>query len=688
MKIITVGGGPGGLYASLLLAKADPSRDITLYERNARGATYGWGVVFSDRTLSSFREADAETYEQIIDAFVMWDVIEVRVDDSVVRCGGQVFSGISRRALLEILNQRCEELGVVLRFGTEFDRTASDPPDLLIAADGIRSALREADKDVFRPRISKGRSRYIWFGTTCPFDSFTFIFRRSEHGLFQAHVYPFDGEMSTFIVECDETTWRRAGLDTADETESIAFCSGMFADDLAGHPLMSNQSDWLTFATLRTRSWWHDNLVLLGDAAHTAHFSIGSGTKLAMEDAIALARVLDQHDTRDAALAAYELERKAIVGRFQEAAAQSRDYFESTSRHIELQPEQFIFHLLTRSGRVDYDELRLKDAGLIDRVDRWFSAQAGSRTLVAPPPVLAPVTIGGARLDNRIVDIPHSSNGGATGAGLSIVGDVCVSEAGRITPESPVLYLEEHVGPWKRLTEQGGMKVAVRLLHAGRRGATRPRTEGLDRPLAQGWPLIAPSAIAYGSNSKPRQMHRPDMDGVRDAFVFSAGLASKAGFDVVGIDMARGYLLGGFISPVTNRRDDRYGGDLMRRLRFPLEVFAAVRSAWTGPLFASVCASDEVRGGTRLEDALVLASALKDGGCDLIEVTTGYTVPNDRIRYDPYSLPSLADRIRNECDIPVLIARPVASVNRINTLVASGRTDLCVLLPEAVKVEN
>ncbi len=680
MKIVTVGGGPGGLYASLLLARSDPSREITLYERNARGATYGWGVVFSDRTLSSFREADPKTYERIIDAFVMWDVIEVRLDDEVVRCGGQVFSGISRRALLEILNQRCEELGVVLRFETEYQPEEVGASDLVIAADGIHSGLRESNREAFKPRISQGGSRYIWFGTTCPFDSFTFIFRRSGYGLFQAHVYPFDGEMSTFIVECDEVTWRAAGLDVASEAESIAFCQEVFATDLGGRPLMSNQSSWLTFATLRTRSWWHGNLVLLGDAAHTAHFSIGSGTKLAMEDAIALARALDEHPTIEAALADYEIERKAIVGRFQEAAAQSRDYFESTSRHIELEREQFIFHLLTRSGRVDYDELRVKDAALIDRVDRWFAARSGSRTLVAPPPVLAPVSIGELQLGNRIVATVSSPDGEAMGAGLSMFGDVCVSDDGRISPESEVLFKSEHAEAWRRRLSAIDTRAGVRLVHAGRRGATRPRAHGLDRPLAEGWPLIAPSALAYGANQKPRQMLRGDMETVLTAFVHSTKLAEEAGFDVLCIDMARGYLLGSFISPLTNRRDDHFGGDLQRRLRFPLEVFSAVRSVWSKALAASICTSDEAKGGATIDDALTLARALRESGCDLLEVSAGYTVPDDRIRSDPYSVPSFVDRIRNECSIPTLMARPLATVNRINTLVASGRTDLCVLL--------
>ncbi|MDQ3916401.1 MAG: FAD-dependent monooxygenase, partial [Actinomycetota bacterium] len=413
MKVATIGGGPGGLYFSLLLAQALPSAEIDVFEKNPRGATYGWGVVFSDRTLASFREADTPTYEAITDAFATWDVIEVRYKDDTVRCGGQGFSGMARRELLAILQARCEELDVRLHLETERGPDAVDGYDLVVAADGIHSRFRDAHEGVLRPRVSEGRSRYVWFGTTCPFDSFTFVFRVAEQGLFQAHVYPFDGHTSTFIVECDERTWRAAGLDGADETESIAFCEEVFARDLRGHPLMSNQSRWSTFPTLRTRRWWDGNVALLGDAVHTAHFSIGSGTKLAMEDAIALAREVVRHDDLPEAFGAYELERKGVVERFQQAARESQEYFESTARYVDLDTEQFVFHLLTRSGRVGYDDLRVKDPALVDRVDRWFAGTSGR---FAPPPSLAPFTAGGLILRNRIVSAVPPVDASADGA--------------------------------------------------------------------------------------------------------------------------------------------------------------------------------------------------------------------------------------------------------------------------------
>ncbi|HEX2195405.1 MAG TPA: FAD-dependent monooxygenase, partial [Actinomycetota bacterium] len=455
MRVAVAGGGPGGLYFALLLAKARSDASIELFEKNPRGATYGWGVVFSDRTLASFREADLDTYERIVDAFAWWDVIEVRYKEDVVRCGGQAFSGMARRKLLEILQTRCEDLGVGLHFETEVGPDDVGGYDVVVAADGVHSRFRDRYAGVLGPRVAEGRARYVWFGTTCPFDAFTFVFRPTRHGLFQAHVYPFDGSTSTFIVECDETTWRAAGLDGADEAGSISFCEDVFADDLRGHPLLSNQSRWLSFPTLRTRRWWHDNVVFLGDAVHTAHFSIGSGTKLAMEDSIALAREVARRDDPAEAFGAYQLDRKAVVERFQQAARESRQYFESTSRYLGLDTEQFVFHLLTRSGRVGYDDLRLKDPALMDRVDTWFARRAGvSGGRFAPPPAFAPLLLRDATLPNRVVavaattdsareGVPDEETGAALrraageGPALVVAPDVAVAPDARTTSGSP-----------------------------------------------------------------------------------------------------------------------------------------------------------------------------------------------------------------------------------------------------------
>lgn len=709
MKIATVGAGPGGLYCSLLLKKAKPSLDVTVYEKNPRGATYGWGVVFSDTTLTSFREADHKTYADITDNFVMWDAIDVRFKGEVVRCEGQAFAGIARMKLLDILQRRCEELGATLLFEQEVAPQELREVDLIIAADGIHSPARGAHRERFGPRIEEGRARFIWYGTTCPFDSFTFMFKANEDGLFQVHAYPFDGQTSTFIVECDEKAWRAAELPEATEQESIAYCEKLFAEELRGHGLMSNQSKWIRFATLTTRAWHTRSgegppVVLLGDAAHTAHFSIGSGTKLAMEDAAALAHSLSEHSDLDGALADYQLERKPVVERFQEAARQSQSYFESTSRYLHLDPEQFVFHLLTRSGRIDYGNLKLRDPYLVERVDRWFAAGGNAESLpvVAPPPAFTPLQLRGGALANRIVLAPVSTStshegepddgcleqlAGAlrSGAGLVVTDQLAVADRARITQGCAGLYRDTHVDAWARVitgTRGSDAKVAARLNHAGPRGATKRRHRGLDRPLRSGaWPLLAASEVAYGDNRLPQKLDDKMGDVVED-FAGAATMAGDAGFDILLVEMGRGYLLGSFLSPLTNRRADEYGGSLQRRMRWPLEVFDAVRGAWPDkPLGASVCATDWQRGGASVDDALVVVSEFKSRGCDFVEVTAGWTTPSFKPFYDPYFVTSYSDRIRNECDVPTLVGGSITTIDRVNTIVGGGRADLCIFRP-------
>ncbi len=672
MRIATIGGGPAGLYASLLLKKADPRHEITLYERNPAGATYGWGVVFSDRTLSAFREADLRTFERITDAFVLWDAITIHHRGQAIRSGGHVFAGLARVQLLRILAERCDELGVELRFEEEAPAADALDADLVIAADGVRSLTRDAHEKAFRPRFQTGAARYIWFGVPLPLDSFTFSFRETEHGLFQAHAYPFDGEMSTFIAECHEDVWRRAGLEEADEAASIAFCQEVFADDLRGRELRSNRSAWISFVTVRCRAWCDDGVVLLGDAAHTAHFSIGSGTKLAMEDAIALARAVERHgENRAAALAEYEAERRPVVERFQEAAAESRTYFEHAGRYVHLPTPQFAFNLLTRSGRIDHDVLRIRDAAYLDGVDRWF---AGTADVVAPPPLFTPLELRGVTFRNRVV-----STGEAAGAGLALTPIVPVAPEGRITPEDPSL------ADLPALVERAhiaGARAGVRLGHAGRRGATRPRRAGIDRPLPpeEAWPLLAPSAIALHSRAQiPKEMARADMDAVRKAFVLAARAAHEAGADLLQVHMAHGYLLGSFLSPLTNLREDGYGDD--GRLRFPLEVLDAVREAWDGPLCVAMNATDWARGGVEPAAGVEIAAALREDGADLIQVLAGYTVPRMRPRFGRAFLAPLADRIRNEARVPVLVGGGITTTGTANTLLAAGRADLVILDP-------
>lgn len=709
MRVLTLGGGPAGLYASLLLKRIDPSHEIDLIERNPRDATYGWGVVFSDRTLTEFREADYPTYRRITDDFILWDAIDIHYRNRVIRAGGQGFSGIARKQLLLILQDRCRRLGVDMTFEREFeDWDRLGDYDLVLAADGANSFTRKRFEEAFRPSISQGRARFIWFGTTRPFDSFTFIFRENEHGLFQVHAYPFEGTTSTFIVECHEDVWRRAGLEEATTEETMAYCQDLFAPELGGHRLLSNKSEWISFPTIKTSSWRHGNVVLLGDAAHTAHFSIGSGTKLAMEDSIALAEAFERHpEDLDAALADYELERRPAVERFQLAAAQSQSYFEDLRRYLHMEPMQFAFHLLTRSGRIDYDQLRLRDATFSDEVDRWFEHDTARREVsrfAAPPPMFVPLELRGLRLENRGVLRPaplYSAKEGeptpehrealqdaaSREPGLVLTETLAVEAEGRITPGDLGLYLEGHADALGDLVAEihatSTAKVGIRLGHAGRRGSTRRRDRGLDRPLgAAGWPLLSASPLAYTPVSPvPREMSRADMERVREAFATAARAAAEAGADMLGVHMGHGYLLASFLSPLTNAREDEYGGSLEGRARYPLEVVGAVRKAWRQdrPLWATVTVDDWRRGGLPPQEAIELCALLREHGCDLLEPVAGQTTPDSRPAYGRMFLAPYADRVRNEVRVPTMTSGGITTTGQVNTLVAGGRADLCVM---------
>ncbi|MFJ4841581.1 bifunctional salicylyl-CoA 5-hydroxylase/oxidoreductase [Streptomyces sp. NPDC088746] len=701
-RIAVIGGGPGGLYAAALLKRLDPGREITVWERNAPDDTFGFGVVLSDETLGGIEHADPVVYRALSDAFVRWDTIDVVHRGATLTSGGHGFAALGRRTLLRILHERCASLGVRLRFRTEAPPAAelAARHDLVIAADGVHSATREAHARHFRPTVTHHRNRYIWLAADFALDAFRFEIAETEYGVMQLHAYPFSAGASTVIIEMREEVWRAAGLDTCDTARSAEHCAKVFAEALGGRPLRSNKSSWLTFATVTNAHWSHGNTVLLGDAAHTAHFSIGSGTKLAVEDALALAACVGEQPDLPTALAAYEAERRPVVLSTQRAAAASLRWFEELPQYVDQPPRRFAFNLLTRSRRVTHDNLRLRDPAFTEAVEEEFGCPPGT------PPMFTPLRLRGLELRNRVVVSPmdmysaadglpgdfHLVHLGARalgGAGLVMTEMVCVSPEGRITPGCTGLWTDEQAEAWTRITRfvhgsGPGAAIGVQLGHSGRKGSTRLMWEGIDQPLDEGnWLVSAASPLPYaqGVNQIPRELDRAGMDAVRDRFTAAARRAARCGFDLLELHCAHGYLLSGFLSPLTNLRTDAYGGTLENRLRFPLEVFDAVRAVWPEdrPMTVRISATDWAQGGTSDEDAVAAARAFAAHGADAIDVSTGQVVPDERPEYGRSYQTPYADRIRNALDVPVVAVGAISSWDDVNSLLLAGRADLCAL---------
>ncbi len=713
MRILSIGGGPAGLFTAILAKKAFPGSRVTVLERNRADDTFGWGVVFSRETLGNLRDADPGSYAEIERAFAFWDDIETRFRGTVEVSTGHGFCGLARKRLLQILQARCTALGVELRFQHEIPdpETVRGDADLVLGADGVNSLVRARYEATFRPETQWGRARFCWLGTTLALRAFTFVFKASPHGLFTVHAYPFEPGLSTWIVECAEDTWRKAGLDTATEEQTVAFCEDLFRDDLEGHPLLTNRSIWRSFPTVRCERWSHGNVVLLGDAAHTAHFSIGSGTKLAMEDAIALVDAMKRLGTADvpAVLAEYERSRRDEVSRLQRSADVSREWFEDCGRWQTLDPVQFQFHLMTRSKRITWDNLAKRDPPFIARVAEWFRVSAGAPKASdgsPPPPMFTPFRLRGLTLPNRVVVSPmcqYSAAGGMPtdwhlvhlgsravgGAGLVLSEMTDVSPEARITHGCTGLWNEAHAAAWRRIVEfvhgNSAAKIGVQLAHAGRKGSARHPWTGFDVPLtaAEGaWETLAPSPLPFAPGwPAPREMTRTDMDRVRADFVRATRLADQAGFDLVEVHMAHGYLLSTFICPLTNVRRDAYGGSVEGRMRFPLEVFAAMRAAWPDekPMSVRITACDWAPGGITPGESVEVARMLRDAGCDVVDVSTSGNTIDSRPVYGRMFQVPFADRIRHEAKVPVMSVGAILDADHVNTVVAAGRADLCCL---------
>ncbi|MGO9424649.1 MAG: bifunctional salicylyl-CoA 5-hydroxylase/oxidoreductase [Steroidobacteraceae bacterium] len=708
-RIVCLGGGPAGLYSAILFKKALPNAKVEVYERNRPSDTFGWGVVFSDKTMAGFCDADAPSHDAIVQSFYHWDDIDVHFGGLRIRSGGHGFCGIARKRLLNILQERAAALGVRQSFEREIDSAAEfADADLIVAADGVNSVQRRAHAEVFKPHIDVRKCRFIWLGTEQRFPAFTFAFENTEHGWFQIHAYQFSADLSTVIVETREETWRALGLDRYSTEQSIEFCEALFGKYLGGHRLMSNArhlrgSAWLNFNRVLCERWHDGNLVLIGDAAHTAHFGIGSGTKLAMEDAMSLVSQVATARDVGAGLERYHAERNLEALKLQSAARNRMEWFENVARYTHLEPQQFAYSLLTASQRIGHANLRLRDPEYVDAVERDLARRSG---LTEPrPPMFLPLELGSMQLVNRVVVSPmaqylaqdgmpgdwhlmHYGARAAGGAGLIVTEMTCVAPDARISPGCTGLWSASHRDAWRRIVDfvhrHSPARIALQLGHAGRKGSTQLGWQEMDRPLPAGnWPLISASAAPYfpGVSQTPRAMSAQDFERVTAQFVEAARLGADAGFDMLELHMAHGYLLASFLSPLTNQRSDDYGGSVENRLRYPLKVLRAVRAVWPAerPLSVRISAHDWAPGGLDEADLIAVARAFKNAGAAALSVSTGQTVPEQRPVYGRMWQTPFADMIRNVVGIPTIAVGNIFEPDHVNTIIGAGRADLCAI---------
>ena len=707
-RIVCMGGGPAGLYSAILFKKALPNASVEVFERNRPEDTFGWGVVFSDKTMGNFLEADAPSHARIADEFYHWDDIDVHFKGQTIRSGGHGFAGISRRLLLGILQKRAASLGVKQTFSCELEDTQEfDDADLVVVAEGANSKERSRHAEKFDPHVDIRKCRYIWLGTTQKFSAFTFAFEKTEFGWFQIHAYQFSRDLSTVIVETREETWSAHGLDKADVNQSIAFCEKLFAAYLGNSPLLSNArhlrgSAWLNFNRVICGHWHDGNRVLIGDAAHTAHFSIGSGTKLAMEDAIALVQHVSHAADVPSGLESYQAERSVEAQKLQNAARNRMEWFENVARYENMEPLQFAYSLLTGSQRIGHANLKVRDSVFIDKIESNLAQVHGTEHR---PPMFLPFHLRGMHLVNRVVVAPmdqyraldgmpndwhlvHYGARGTGGAGLLYTEMTCTSADARISLGCTGLWNEAQGAAWRRIVEfvhgESPTRFCLQLGHAGRKGSTQLGWQQADHPLAEGnWPVVAPSPIPYlpGVSQVPREMTKKEMEAVKSDFVRSALLGAAAGFDMLELHMAHGYLLASFLSPLTNVRSDEYGGSVENRLRYPLQVLRAVRAAWPDerPLSVRLSACDWADGGLSESDAIAIARAMADAGADILHISSGQTVSTQKPVYGRMWQTPLSDMVRNLAGVPTIAVGNISDADQINSIIAAGRADLCAI---------